>query len=134
MADENAVTIEFDPLPAEKICEADRQLVLNVAKIMLSLRVPIRSQEWRIEEDGDHYNVIVRWPPDTHFTLQHLLRVEMANEIFVREVRVQPINNAVLLIAKVNASNAPVYVTTLELRIIETRTESHKRRRLADSE
>ncbi len=134
MDDENVMRIEFDPLPAEKIREADRPLVLNVSKIMLSLRWPLRSRGWKIEEDGDHYNVIVRWPSDTYFTLQHLLRVELANDVFVREVRVQPANDEVLLIAKVNASNAPVYVTTLELRIFERQTESRKRRRVDDSE
>ncbi len=130
----NVVTIEFDPLPAEKICEADRQLVLNVAKIMLSLRFPVRSREWRIEEDGDHYNVIVLWPRNTFFTLQHLLRVELANGALVREVRVQPADDAILLIARVNAHDAPVVVTTLELRIVERQTETRKRRRILERE
>jgi hypothetical protein len=94
--------VSFDQRPANVLSDAgDRDLVLNVARIALSVHVGTAGAiEWGVEEDGDDeqiINVMVKYPHKTCFTDQQIELIKLVNQLRVRSVWVQPEDDCVYI-------------------------------------
>ncbi len=115
-------TIEFDVIPAEDVPEEDRNAVLQVAKVMLTLHHPrVRCESWFVKTDAGEtgrYEVVVRWPARTMFSLNQLALVELVNSIRVEDVWVQSESDHVLLCASYRGATLAPLLVRQEIRIV----------------
>lgn len=116
--------VTIDIRPANSIPDAgDRELVLNVAQVALSMHVGTDSAvEWSVEKDTEDdriVNAMFKYPYKTCFTDQHIEAIKLVNKMRVRSVWVQPEDDCVYVGVSVWRSDVVAHFTVQDVVLVQ---------------
>ena len=114
-------------MPIEDFQEPERNIILNVAKIMLTVHYPQKkSSGWVVETEDKHYNISVFYPADTIFDLDQLSLVQQVNPTLVSRVWIQPEKERVVLCASILKPSESIINTVHDIYIIQKKQKMNK--------
>ena len=124
-------TIDFNSIPADGLEGLDKINVLNVAKIMLSLKYPLKAIKWSVVKRSDLLIVNCEFDGRMSFSLRELSAVEQVNWVLIQDVVVYPSGGNMILSARITPAEESMTFTVDTIKIIRSKIDNNKRKRIS---